>query len=134
MVNYLAILVAAIASMIIGGLWYSPILFGKKWLKEMKIEKSDMPEMKKKANKSYVIMFLSSLVMAYALSRFIILTNTTTLAAGLLIAFLAWLGFLATSLLGSVLWEGKSISLYLINASNYLVTLLVMGAILVSWP
>jgi len=46
--NYLAIIAAAIASMLIGWLWYGP-LFGKQWMKLAGLKKSDMKKMKKKA-------------------------------------------------------------------------------------
>lgn len=45
-INYLAVLIAAIVSMIVGGLWYSPILFGKMWTKAMGWNEETMKEKK----------------------------------------------------------------------------------------
>jgi hypothetical protein len=115
--NWLGIVLAAVASMVVGYIWYGP-LFGKAWmkltgLKEMG-DKSQMP-------KNYTIMFIGSLVTAYVLTVF---------GASFTTAFWAWLGFQATLLLSSVLFEGKSWSLYYLNAGYQLVSLLAMAWVL----
>ena len=52
---------------------------------------------------------------------------------GLLVGFLAWLGFVATTKAVSSLYEGRSRNLYLIDVGYHLVELLVMGVILALW-
>jgi len=133
MINYVAVLVSAIVGFVIGGLWYSPLLFGKTWMKLMNITQKEMKANKDKAKKGYIFMFVALLVMAYTLALFVNYAGATTLTAGLLVGFWAWLGFVATVLLGGFLWENKPFSLYLINVSHYLVVLVVMGAILAVW-
>ena len=133
MINYVAVLVSAIVGFGIGGLWYSPLLFGRTWMKLINITQKEMKANKDKAKKGYIFMFVALLVMAYALSLFVNYAGATTLTAGLLVGFWAWLGFVATVLLGEFLWENKPFSLYLINVSHYLVVLVVMGAILAVW-
>ena len=130
-INYLAVLVSAIAAMVIGALWYSPLLFGKKWMELMGV-KPDMnnPEMKKKAQRGYVIMFLAVLLMAYVLAHFVDYAGATDWMGGLQLGFWVWLGFNAPVMIGSVLWENKPFSLYLINTGYYLVSFVVMAVIL----
>ena len=116
-VNWVALIAAGIASMIVGFIWYGP-LFGKMWMKmtgkkEMG-DKKDMP-------KTYGILFIGSLVTAYALS---------VLGPSMQVAFWVWLGFQATLLLHSVLFEGKSWNLYFLNAGHQLVSLLAMSWVL----
>jgi hypothetical protein len=66
--NYLAILVAAISTVVLGFLWYGP-LFGKPWMKLMDIDPSKMSkEAMKGMNKTYALMSIGSLVLAYVLS------------------------------------------------------------------
>ena len=128
-VNYVAILVAAIANMVVGYLWYSKMLFGKAWMKLM--GKKDMG----KKDSMLMMMgagYISSVVMAYVLAIFIQLNGAATPLAGAMTAFWAWLGFVATVTLGSVLWEGKSIQLWVLNAAHHLVGMAVMGAVLVA--
>lgn len=48
--------------------------------------------------------------------------------------FWNWLGFVAPVTLGAVLWEGKHWKLWFLNNGYYLVTLLLMGAVLALWP
>ena len=116
-INWTAIIAAGIASMVVGFIWYGP-LFGKTWMKLT--GKKEMGD-KSKMPMTYGIMFVGSLVTAYVLSAF---------GGSLQTAFWAWLGFQATLLLGSVLWEGKSWELYCLNASHQLVSLLAMSWVL----
>ena len=129
-VNYVAVLLAAVASMVLGFLWYGP-LFGKMWMKF-----SGLKEMgdKSQAARNYGLTFVGSFVMAYVLASLFSLTNTMTLMEALKMAFWSWLGFQATLLLGSVLWEGKSWNLYFLNAAYWLVNLLVVAAVLSYLP
>lgn len=133
-VNYLAVLVAAVANMVVGSFWFGP-LFGKQWVKlsgiKMGGEKSSMTG-------SYVTAFISSLVIAYVLSHFIWLTaigmgGEVTLNSAMTTAFWAWLGFVATVGTGVVSWEGKPWGYWGITVGYWLVALVVMGAIIGSW-
>ncbi|HEY0431663.1 MAG TPA: DUF1761 domain-containing protein, partial [Pyrinomonadaceae bacterium] len=40
--NYLAVLVAAISTFVLGGLWYSPLLFGKAWMRANNFNEADL--------------------------------------------------------------------------------------------
>lgn len=131
-INYLTVLGAAIASMILGALWYGP-LFGKKWMAFMGWKPEEMQARKKGAGKSYLMMFIGSLVMAYVLSHFVDYTEAESWQQGMQTGFWSWLGFMVPVMAGSVLWEGKPWGLYFLNASYQLVNLLVMGAILAVW-
>ena len=132
-VNYLAVLAAAIASMVIGSIWYGP-LFGKMWMKMMNFDNKKMQEMKKKGmGKAYALTFVTSLIMGYVLAHFVGYVQATTIVDGIVLGFWLWIGFFATTQLGVVLWEGKPVKLYMIKTLNELVTLAVMGAILAVW-
>src|SRR5258705_3544017 len=121
-VNYLAVLVCGIVSMIIGSLWYGPI-FGKQWMALMGITPEKMAEQKQKGKsamfKSYGLMFVGSLIMAFVLSHALVFGNaylkTSGLSAGLMVGFFNWLGFIAPVTLGSILWEGQSLKLWILN-------------------
>ena len=128
MVNYLAVLVAAVAAHVLGFLWYGP-LFGKKWKSLMKVTEKDKH---KGMAKTMVGSFLSTLVMAYVLAWFVGYVGLSPMA-GAMTGAAAWLGFLATSQMGMVFWENKPWSLYLLSTGHYLVSLVVMGAIVGAW-
>ena len=139
-INYIAILLAAVVTMVIGFLWYGP-LFGKPWSKlmgwgEMAPEK--MKEMQKKAMPGYAVQFVGALVMAFVLGHALIFSSTylnmSGVSAGLMAGFWNWLGFVVPVTAGAVFWEGKSWRLWLINVGFYLVNLLAMGVILAMMP
>ena len=130
-VNYLAVLVAAIAQMIIGAVWYGP-LFGKQWMSYSKIkpDKKTMQKMKEKAKHSYVVMFIGSIITAMVFSYIIDYANATTAIDGMIGGFWVWLGFVVPVLSGSFLWEGRPVALFNLKAGYYLVTLLAMTLVL----
>lgn len=132
-INYIAVLASAIAGMVLGALWYGP-LFGKRWIKLMNFSEKDIKKAKQKSMaKSYVGAFIGTLIFAYVLAIMIVNLGTATLAEGFVVAFLLWLGFIATSMLNMVIWEGKPAELYVIGIAHYLVVFLAMSAILVFW-
>ncbi len=132
-VNYWTILAAGTASYALGALWYSPLLFGKAWMHLMGFTHEHMEHHKKDAIRGYLLGFVTAFVMAFILSHVIFYTKATDWKNGLEVGFEMWLGFVATVQLGGFLWEGKKFSLYLLNTSYNLVSLLLMGAILAVW-
>lgn len=121
---------AAVAAMIIGASWYSPLGFGKAWVRLSGVSKATMEKAKKKGmGKSYAAAFASNIVMASVLALFISGPRASAYS-GVVTGGFIWLGFIATMTLGMVLWEGKPFKLYLLNNGHELVTLVVMGAIL----
>ena len=131
-INYLAVLVAAIAAMAIGFLWYGP-LFGKEWKKLMGFTDKSMKEMKMTPMQAMIGGFITTLIMSYILAHFIDYAQSATFMDGAVAGTWIWLGFIATVQLGIVLWEGKPVKLYVINTLHYLVALIVMGGILAIW-
>ena len=129
-INYLAVVGAAVASMIIGFLWYGP-LFGNQWKKLMNFTDKSMKKMT--PVQAMIGGFISTLIMSYILAHFIDYTQAATFMDGAVAGIWLWLGFIATVQIGSVLWEGKPLKLYAINTLHYLVTLVIMGGILAVW-
>ena len=73
------------------------------------------------------------LIMSYVLAHFVQIAQAVTFGQGMQLGFWIWLGFVVTSFLNSVLWEGKSWQLYALNISHYLVVLVLAGGILAAW-
>jgi hypothetical protein len=129
-ISYLAVLVAAIVKFAIGAGWYSPALFGKQWqqlagVSEAQVRAGMAPALVAEA--------IGDLIMAYVLARFVAHYGFGGIGGGLLIGFMAWLGFVATVLVNQVFYERKPQQLVVINGGYTLVSLLVMGAILGIW-
>lgn len=131
--NWLPLVVAAVVHMALGAAWYSPTLFGKQWTKAMGWSQEELESRKKNMGSTYLIALIGSVVFAAVLQHFVYFTSAKTLALGAKTGFWVWLGFIAPVLLAGYLWEGKSLKLYKINAGYYLVSLLVLGALLAGW-
>jgi hypothetical protein len=132
-----SVLVAAVASMVVGFLWYSPLLFARPWMVLMGYDPEDkakLQEMRKGAGKMYALSFLASLVSALVLAKIILITTVTSPFYGMKVGFAVWLGFVTTVQLTSVLFARQPVKLYLINTGYQLVCYLAMGAILAIWP
>lgn len=130
-INYFALIAAAVANMAIGVLWYGP-LFGKQWKRLVGITDEEMKNMPLSPAMAMIGGLITSLVIAYVLLFFTV-TWVSTLSGALMAAFWIWLGFVATTQIGSFLWEGKSIKLFLLNTAYSLVAYGVMATILVLW-
>jgi len=134
--NWLAILVAAISTMILGFIWYSPLLFAKPWTREMGYDLNDkakMEEMRKSAGPAYAGSFVASLISAFTLALILHGLQAQSLNFGLMASFHIWLGFVATVQFTGALFAKQSMKLFAINTGYQLVCYLVMGAILVLW-
>ncbi len=139
-VNYLAVLAAAVAAMIVGFVWYSPGLFGKIWMRIIgkdKIGKKESEKMRKDTRPYFAIMFVATFISAAVLAWFIVWLDAATLGGGLRMGFWAWLGFALPFATGDALFSGRDKILirpmFLVQAGHHLVGLLVMGAILGAW-
>ncbi len=133
MINYWTVLGAAVASFIIGMLWYGP-LFGKQWMKLAGITPASMKKMKMTPAHSMSIGFVATLLTAYVLSNFVHVLGIMSWAAAGQFAFWVWIGLVAPVQLGSFLWEGKPLKLFVLNTTHNLVSLIVMSGILANWP
>ncbi len=129
-INWLAVIVATIANMVIGGLWYSPVLFGKQWMKLVGISQKEIDSQKSQMPKFYLAAFVAALITAYVLAIFIKFVGASTIFAGAVVGFWAWLGFVATTTLSLVIWEKRNSNLYVLNNGQILISFAVMGAIL----
>ena len=134
--NWLAILVAAIASIILGFVWYSPLLFARPWTREMGYDLNDkakMDEMRKRAGPAYAGSFVAALLAAFTLALILHGMRAESLHFGLMASFHIWLGFVATVQFTGALFARQSMKLFATNTGYQLVCYLVMGTILVLW-
>ncbi len=133
-VNYLAILLAGVSSMVVGMIWYSPSVFGNTWMKLAKINRKELEAHQKKNWINYVCVFIASLFTAYILAHVTFLSHeffdNTFMAAALGTAFWLWLGFTAARILTHDLFEMRRKKLTLLTISHELVTVMVMALII----
>lgn len=128
-VNYLAVLVAAVSTFVIGGLWYSPLLFQRAWMRANNFTEADLGT--GGTGKIFGLAFVFALVMSFNLAMFLNAPDTTWTwgaAAGALAAVWVALG------IGTVaLFERRPLAYTAINGGYWLVAFVIMGAILGAW-
>jgi hypothetical protein len=135
-INFPAILVASIASFVLGWLWYSDFIFGRRWRALGGISEEYHQEMsgdKKQMTKSMVLYFISLVLMVGVLARVLFYMGAYGIVDGITTALWMWFGFVVPSMLGMVLWEKKTWCYYLINVGYILLALLASGIILTLW-
>lgn len=131
--NMVAVIVAGLVYWLVGGLWYSPVLFGKMWMEAMGYKKEDPQMGGMSPMKAMAGQLVMNLLTAYVLAHILATYQVTTVGAGLTGAFWVWLGFMFTLGMSTVFFERKSWKVFLINQSYNLTGLLAMGAILALW-
>ena len=137
-INYLAVLVAAIVIFALGGLWYSPVLFVKRWMalqgkteEQMRAEAAaaNMPLM-------YASAFITALITAWVMALvFAHIANDVAMNAahGALFGAMLWLGFAATTSYAMAIFSGRPRQLWLIDSAYNLVSFVLAGIVLAVW-
>jgi hypothetical protein len=127
--NLWAILAATVSAFLVGGLWYSPLMFGKLWKKANHFGTDEPPAA---TGRIFALSFVLSLIMAVNLAMFLN-DPKTTLAWGATAGFLAGFGWVAMGLGIVSLFERRSWTYVIVNGGYLTVALVLMGAILGGW-
>ncbi|HSX27782.1 MAG TPA: DUF1761 domain-containing protein [Patescibacteria group bacterium] len=130
-VNMWAVLLAAVASMVVGSIWYAPPIFGNYW---QKLAKPDAKRAKDEMAQTMIATFVLSLVTAYILAHVTYLSQAfygySYVKTGLTTAFWLWLGISTPAVLVHGMFEQKRKKLLLLTTSHELLTLLTMGLVI----
>jgi hypothetical protein len=133
--NWLAIVLATISTMVVGTVWYLPGVFGRRWMNLTGVD-PNKPKSKPLAyGGSFLASFVTAIVLAGAADLVArgIVTGGAPLAllpAALLAASGLWLGFTASRALVHYLFDGRSLRIWLIDSAYELLTVLVMAVII----
>ncbi len=131
-VNWIGVLLAAVSSFVIGGIWYAPGVFGEMWRKLIGMKKETM---KKGPHPSaWILTVLGAFLQAYVLAHVTYLSFTFFdngwMETALLTSLYMWLGFQLSMILTHDSFEQRPHKLTLLTAGNQLATLLTMGFVL----
>lgn len=124
--NLLKVLVAALTSFPLGGIWYSA-LFGKPWAREADAASRPARSPGLVYGGMFGLSFVSALTFAFLLP---VLRTQSPILTGCLIG----LGFAATSLAANYLAAGRSLQLWLIDAGFHFFKFLLYGTVFALWP
>ena len=131
-INYWAVIVAAVVAFVMGGLWYSPLLFGEAWVN---LRGMNSPEAAGTQMRPAEILaeFVRGLIVAVVLAGFVIHLGVVNWVGAIYLGLAVWIGFQATSIVGSVIHEKYPLKLYAIHTGDALAKTLVMAVILGVW-
>ena len=137
-INYWAVLVAMLSSMVVGSVWYTPAVFGKRWARLAGADISDPDKTAAQAWMPIVVTVLVSFVTAWALAGASAIAwhfyDGSFLVAALVTSVLLWAGFTAARFITHDAFEGRPSSLTVLNIAHELVTIVVMAVIIGVWP
>ena len=135
-VNYVAVLVAALAAFVIGFLWHGP-LFGKQWLAMMNVPQSEVDAAKAKGMGAMlpqmIAAFIQQIVIACAVSHLAMALGIADATQAVALAAFLWFSFIATVMLNTVLWEKRKLNLYFFNVAYHLISMIAVTLIVVLW-
>ncbi len=127
-ISFIAIVLSVFANMIIGALWYSPVLFANIWMKSLAKTAEELH--KSNANLGYGLTTLAGIVTAIILSLFMSMLDSVTIGGGALIGFLAGAGIASARELSPTFFEGRKYTLFFISSGYHVVSLTIMGIII----
>lgn len=145
--NWIAIAAAMASNIVLGFLWYSPMLpTGKIWMRGNKIPPDHKPKPAEMV-KGLILMVIGTFLLMFVFMHNFIANRDAfgidqtpvnkeynlSLMEGFTGGFFTWLGFFVPVLLGSVGWENKPWSLFLVNAGYWFVALVAAGLIYASF-
>jgi Protein of unknown function (DUF1761) len=132
-ISWIAVIVAALAYFVLGALWYSKILFAKRWIADLKIDVND-PNAKKGMGMmfggSLVLMLVQCIALAVLVSR---IEGLTSWMSGAKLGLLTGCCFCAAAVGVNYLYEKKPLSLFLINGGYAVVGNIIAGIIICCW-
>lgn len=131
-INYLAVLVAGVVIFMLGGLWYSPVMFAKKW---MALQGRGSEDMSGGGNMAmmYLQVFICGVLTAWALAILIEFLPVFGMMHAVKLALLCWLGFAAATSYGTSMFSMKPKALWLIDTGFNLVSFVIAAVILAAW-
>ncbi len=129
-INWLAVVVCVVVSMISGSLWYNPKTFFPIWWKVVGAGREPGME---NMGMTWTLTVLSSFVQAVAMSFMVAAMGSTNAGSGAMTGFMLWLGFIAPTYLVNKLFAGHGLKIWAIEVGNHLVNFLLFGIILGAW-
>ena len=131
-INWLHIVVATLAYFALGAIWYSPLLFVKKWIELLNIDVNAAD-----AKKGMVAIFAASLILMLVattgLAIFMQILPAVDVIGGIKLSLLISICFSTTAVSINYVYTKKPFLLYLIDCGYHITGITVAGAILSAW-
>ncbi|MFC4222774.1 DUF1761 domain-containing protein [Lysinibacter cavernae] len=134
-INYWAVLLATLSSMIVGSVWYTPKVFGNYWMKAANVTPSgNAGDAVKPILVTVVVSFVTAWVLAGAVYLSWSFYGGSFLVNALLTGLILWAGFTAARFITHDAFDGRPTGLTVLNVSHELVTIMIMALLIGVWP
>lgn len=130
-INYPTVLTAAVVYFLLGAVWYSPVVFGKVWMREMNFTDKDCR--KENMGAALIGSLLCAVLSAVILQFLITAVCADDALLGANVGLIMGVGFVAPCIMTNCFYENKSVRLFMITAGCHVTGLAMMGAILGAW-
>ena len=130
-INYWAVILATLSSMLVGSVWYTPKVFGNYWMREAGITPSgDAKDAIRPIAITLVVSFVTAWVLAGASFISFEFYGGSFLVNALVTAVILWAGFTAARFITHDAFDGRTRGLTILNCAHELVTVLLMALII----
>lgn len=133
-INYFAVILATISSMIVGMIWYTPKVFGNYWMKQAGVTPGDGKSAVRPILVTIVVSFVTAWVLAGAVWISFSFYGGSFLVNALLTAVILWAGFTAARFITHDQFDRRTAGLTVLNCAHELVTIVIMALIIGVWP
>ncbi len=126
--NYLAILVAAIAAFAWGAAYYTTL--SNQWLAAAGMTKEQLGQ--KRSPVPFIISFVALIIMSWVLAGTVghLGPGQVTVKNGIISGLFLWLGFIATTVFVNNAYPGRKYSLSVIDSIHWLGVVVIEGAVI----
>jgi hypothetical protein len=124
-IDWVGVVVAVVAAMVIGGLWFGP-LFGKQW---MALLGKTREELQGNGGLGYLVALLGAFVTAIVMSYVTQWASANGFGEGAVVGIVMWAGFILSTAVTGGVFEGRPWELIMITSGNSLLTFMVVGGI-----
>lgn len=131
-INWLALLVAALAYFMLGAVWYSKSAFGRKWIKLVELDIND-PNLRKGMGKMMAATFSLIVITCLGLALLIVKFDFVGFFASIKLGLLTGFCFATTAVSINYVYENKPSGLYFINNGYHVLGHVLVAVILVMW-
>lgn len=133
-INYIAVVLATLSSMVVGSIWYTPKVFGTKWMKLARVEMREGASAFVPIVVTVVVSFITAWVLAGSTTIAWHFYSGSYLISALVTSILLWAGFTAARFITHDAFEGRPAALTVMNIAHELVTVVIMAVIIGVWP
>lgn len=134
-INYIAVVLALLSSMVVGMIWYTPRVFGRYWMKAANVTPSGKAsDALRPILVTLVVSFVTAWVLAGAVAISFAFYGGSFLVDALLTGLILWAGFTAARFITHDAFDGRPTGLTVLNVAHEFVTIMIMALIIGVWP